>query len=61
MVDLVSGPLIEITRALREKRLTAQELVEAAIAKHERFGERLHAYSFWTPEKARETAKAADA
>jgi hypothetical protein len=27
MVDLVSGPLIEIARAMREKRLTAQELV----------------------------------
>jgi hypothetical protein len=32
MADLISRPLIEITRALREKRLTAQELVEVAIA-----------------------------
>jgi hypothetical protein len=31
MANLISRPLIEITRALREKRLTAQELVEVAI------------------------------
>lgn len=40
--------------------MTAQEVVEAAIARHEWFGDRLHAYCLWTPEKARETAKAAD-
>jgi Asp-tRNA(Asn)/Glu-tRNA(Gln) amidotransferase A subunit family amidase len=50
-----------VTRALREIRLTAQELVEVAIAKHEHFDERLHAYSLWTPDRARESAKAADA
>src|SRR3984957_2206296 len=60
MVDLISRPLIEIARALRDRRATAQDLVEAAIARHERFGERLHAYCLWTPDKARETAKAAD-
>jgi hypothetical protein len=31
MADLISRPLIEITRALREKRLTAHELVGVAI------------------------------
>ena len=41
--------------------MTARELVEAAIARHERFGERLHAYSFWAPEQARAVADAADA
>jgi aspartyl-tRNA(Asn)/glutamyl-tRNA(Gln) amidotransferase subunit A len=61
MADWISRPLIEIARALREKRLTAKELVEAAIAKHERFGDHLHAYSLWTPDRARESAKAADA
>jgi aspartyl-tRNA(Asn)/glutamyl-tRNA(Gln) amidotransferase subunit A len=59
--DLLSRPLIEIARDLREKRASARELVEAAIARHERFGERLHAYSFWAPEQARTVAKAADA
>src|SRR5690349_862627 len=59
--DLLSRPLLEIARDLREKRASARELVEAAIARHERFGERLHAYSFWAPEQARAVAAAADA
>src|SRR5271169_3070878 len=59
--DLLSRPLIEIARDLREKRVTARELVEAAIGRHERFGERLHAYSVWAPEQARLIAQAADA
>jgi aspartyl-tRNA(Asn)/glutamyl-tRNA(Gln) amidotransferase subunit A len=59
--DPLSRPLIEIARDLRERRATARELVEAAIARHDRFGERLHAYSFWAPEQARAVADAADA
>jgi hypothetical protein len=30
--DLLSGALIEVARDLREKRVTARELIEAAIA-----------------------------
>ena len=45
--NLLSRSLIEIAADLRAKRVTAQELVETAIARHERFGERLHAYSLW--------------
>ena len=59
--DPLSRPLIEIARDLRERRANARELVEAAIARHERFGERLHAYSFWAPDQARAVAHAADA
>jgi Asp-tRNA(Asn)/Glu-tRNA(Gln) amidotransferase A subunit family amidase len=59
--DLLSGALIEVARDLREKRVTARELIEAAIARHERFGERLHAYSLWAPQQARAVADAADA
>jgi Asp-tRNA(Asn)/Glu-tRNA(Gln) amidotransferase A subunit family amidase len=59
--DLLSRPLIEIARELRERRASARELVEAAIARHESFGERLHAYSFWAPAQARGAADAADA
>jgi aspartyl-tRNA(Asn)/glutamyl-tRNA(Gln) amidotransferase subunit A len=59
--DPLSRPLIELARDLRERRASARELVEAAIAQHERFGERLHAYSFWAPEQARTVAEAADA
>ena len=59
--DPFSGALIEIARDLHEKRVTAQELIEAAIARHQRFGERLHAYSLWSPEQARAVVAAADA
>jgi hypothetical protein len=38
--DPLSRPLIQITRDLREGRTSARELVEAAIDRHERFGER---------------------
>src|SRR4029077_16126241 len=59
--DPLSRPLIEIARELRDRRASARELVEVAIARHERFGDRLHAYSFWTPDQARAVADAADA
>src|SRR5690348_15281749 len=59
--DPLSRPLIEIARELRDRRATARELVDAAIARHESVGERLHAYSFWAPEQARAVADAADA
>jgi len=59
--DLLSRPLIEIAADLREKRVTAWELTEAAIGRHERFGERLHAYSLWAPVQSRAVAQAADA
>src|SRR5689334_7915765 len=59
--DPLSLPLVEIARDLREGRVSARELVEAAIAGDERFGERLHAYSFWAPDQARAVAMAADA
>src|SRR5215813_2031773 len=59
--DPLSRPLIEIAHELRDRRATARELVEAAIARHESVGERLHAYSFWAPDQARTVAKAADA
>src|SRR3954454_4002062 len=59
--DLLSRPLVEIARDLREKRASARELTEAAIARRKRFRERLHAYSLWTPEQARAVADAADA
>ena len=35
--DLLCRPLIEIAADLREKRVTAWELTEAAIGRHERF------------------------
>src|SRR5262249_21003196 len=59
--DPLSRPMIEIARDLRETQVTARDLLEAAIARHERHGERLHAYSLWAPEQARAVATAADA
>src|SRR5689334_16737130 len=59
--EVMSRPLTEIARELRDKRLSAGDLLEAAIARHDRFGERLHAYSFWAPDQARAIARAADA
>jgi hypothetical protein len=38
--DPLSRPLIEIARELRDRRTSARELVEVAIARHERFGKR---------------------
>jgi aspartyl-tRNA(Asn)/glutamyl-tRNA(Gln) amidotransferase subunit A len=59
--DPLSRPLIEIASELRGRRLTARDLVEAAIDRHARFGDRLHAYSHWAPDQARAVAEAADA
>src|SRR5262245_11622689 len=59
--DPLCHSLIEIARDLREKRTRSRDLIEAAIARHERFGERLHAYSHWAPQQARAVAEAADA
>src|SRR6516164_1459944 len=46
---------------LAEGKLKARELVETAIANHERFGGKLMAYSQWAPAHARQCAAAADA
>ena len=58
---LLSRSMIEIAADLRARRVTARELVEAAIARHERYGERLHAYLLWAQEQALVVAQAADA
>ncbi|MGH6973710.1 MAG: amidase family protein, partial [Stellaceae bacterium] len=52
--------LAEIGRAFDERRLSARELVEAAIASHARFDAKLRAYSLWAPEIARAMARQAD-
>jgi aspartyl-tRNA(Asn)/glutamyl-tRNA(Gln) amidotransferase subunit A len=59
--DLLFRPLIDLARDLRTTQVTAPELIEAAIARHERFGKRLHAYSHWAPKQASAVAQAADA
>ena len=61
MADALSQPIAEIAVLLDEGKLKARDLVEAAIANHERLGGKLMAYSQWAPEHARRCADAADA
>ncbi|MDE2228420.1 MAG: amidase [Alphaproteobacteria bacterium] len=53
--------LDEIGRAFDERRLSARELAEQAIANHARWDAKLGAYSLWAPEVARDLARRADA
>lgn len=52
--------LAEIGRAFDERRLTARDLIEEAIANHARWDAKLGAYSQWTPKIASEMARRAD-
>src|ERR1700746_2628356 len=61
MTDTLSLPLAEIAVLLGEGKLKERDLVEAAIANHERLGGKLMAYSQWAPAHARQCADAADA
>jgi aspartyl-tRNA(Asn)/glutamyl-tRNA(Gln) amidotransferase subunit A len=61
MTDAGERTISELAAALDEGRITSSDLVEAAIANHERWDGVLHAYSQWAPEAARKAARAADA
>ena len=61
MTDPTGLTLTEIGQALDDGRLSVRELVEAAIANHARFDTKLHAYSLWAPEIARDMARHAGA
>jgi aspartyl-tRNA(Asn)/glutamyl-tRNA(Gln) amidotransferase subunit A len=61
VTDPTGLTLTEIGQALDDGRLSVRELVEAAIANHARFDTKLHAYSLWAPEIARDMARHADA
>jgi len=52
--------LAEIGQAFDQRRLSARDLVETAIANHARWDSKLHAYSLWTPDIARAMAQHAD-
>ncbi len=60
MTDWMDRPLREIAAALRDGNLTAEELTELAIARHEKWDDTLHAYKSWDADFAREQASAAD-
>ncbi len=59
--DWALQPLAEVQKALRDGRLTARALTDAAIARHDKFGAKLNAYRTWDPEAARRQAALADA
>jgi len=57
----LSGSLQATAEALAGGKTSSLALVEAAIARHERYGAALGAYKTWDAEKARLQARAADA
>jgi aspartyl-tRNA(Asn)/glutamyl-tRNA(Gln) amidotransferase subunit A len=61
MSDFLSRSLIGLAQALAERTLRARDLVEEAIANHDRRDSMLKAYALWTPTRARRSADAADA
>lgn len=60
MSDPLSLSLDRLASALRAGALRATEVVEAALARHERLGPRLHAYKLFDAEAALAAARAAD-
>ena len=61
MSDPLSRPIAELAASLRAGDVSAEEVTKAAIARHEALGPQLKAYKLFTPERALEEARAADA
>lgn len=60
MSDPLALSLAALSTELRERRLSASELMQAALARHERFGDRLRAYKLWDGERALTAARSVD-
>ena len=60
MSDPLALSLPALAAALRERSVSAVEVVSAAIARHERFGDRLRAYKLWSGEHALAAAHEVD-
>jgi aspartyl-tRNA(Asn)/glutamyl-tRNA(Gln) amidotransferase subunit A len=60
MSDLMAEPLLATAQALAERRTSTRDLVDEAIANHER-NAALNAYLTWTPARAKQAAEAAEA
>ena len=60
MTEILERPLAHVAEALRRGELSAGELVEEAIRRHESTEESLQAYKHWDPQSAREAAGRAD-
>ncbi len=61
MGDIFDAPLSGVAEALRAREVSACELVEEALGRHGRHGERLDAYKHFDEKGARSAALAADA
>ena len=61
MNKMIDRPLSAVAAALREGKIAALELAEAAIARHDAHGATLAAYKSWMPDDALLQARAADA
>ena len=60
MTDILTRSLEKVAAALRGREVSATEVMEAALARHERFGDRLRAYKYLDPDRALDAARAAD-
>ena len=61
MSALLAQSIPSLVQQLQGRTLRARDLVEEAIANHERWGALLNAYLLWIPTRARRAADAADA
>ena len=61
MPEWIDRPLPEIAQALRKGILTARDLTDEAIARHDKWDLQLGAYKTWDAEYARRQAAASDA
>ena len=53
MSELLAQSLPSLVQQLQQGTVHARDLVEEAIANHERWGALLNAYLLWTPTRAR--------
>ncbi|MBT3915968.1 MAG: amidase [Rhodospirillaceae bacterium] len=60
MTDWMDRPLAEMAEAIHEGNVSAVEITETAIARHDAWDDKLTAYKTWDAEKALDQAKAAD-
>ena len=60
MTDWMDRPLADMAEALSEDNVTAEEIIETAIARHDAWDDKLNAYKTWDAAAALEQAKAAD-
>jgi aspartyl-tRNA(Asn)/glutamyl-tRNA(Gln) amidotransferase subunit A len=60
MIDWMDRSLEDISGALRIGEVTAEEITETAIARHDAWDDKLMAYKTWKPASALDQAKAAD-